>query len=410
MVALAALWLLAASRVHVNASWSDGAWGYAAFPLFGEDPEIGDRVLFEPPEALGSPVPYLKTVRGVPGMRVAVGTDGTVSLNGVRLGRAKTHALDGRPLAAIASETIPDGHYFLYADHVDSHDSRYAEIGLVPRARITGRAVALPRPALAGPGGAVGRTGGRPFPNGAGAAAPREGAMNSPVPFRAFPIVALALGIGLAAGAPASGADLGVRGATWPVAEPDLLEQIEARLSAMQSSGEMARIERDARTTARSRLEEPVPVAGIAPAPGSAQPIVRSGDYRRTGHPAAGWDAHRRRRDTGQPAGPPCALSRSAVRRRPPRGGDRLGARPWASGEDRAAGRAAARPRAEPWPGLLLRPGRPSRGPVRGCALRRLWSSRPASGCALRKSRSRTGTPDHCPGQARNPNGRTEPC
>ena len=90
--------------------------------------------------------------------------------------------------------------------------------------------------------------------------------MNSPVPFRAFPIVALALGIALAAGAPASGADLGVRGATWPIAEPDLLEQIEARLSAMQRSGEMARIERDARTTARSRLEEPVPVAGIAPA------------------------------------------------------------------------------------------------------------------------------------------------
>ena len=37
-VALAALWLVAASRVHVNASWSDGAWGYAAFPLFGEKP------------------------------------------------------------------------------------------------------------------------------------------------------------------------------------------------------------------------------------------------------------------------------------------------------------------------------------------------------------------------------------
>ena len=65
---------------------------------------------------------------------------------------------------------------------------------------------------------------------------------------------------------PAGAADLGVRGATWPVIEPDLLEQIEARLSAMQRSGDMARIERDARTAARSRLEEPVPVPGIAPA------------------------------------------------------------------------------------------------------------------------------------------------
>ena len=51
MIALAVLWLGAASRVHVNASWSDASWGYAAFPLFGETPEIGDRVLFEPPDA-----------------------------------------------------------------------------------------------------------------------------------------------------------------------------------------------------------------------------------------------------------------------------------------------------------------------------------------------------------------------
>ena len=160
MIALAALWLGLASRVHVNASWSDQAWGYAAFPLFGEDPRIGDRVLFEPrpdrgepapaseprgqASALESRVPYLKTVRGVPGMAVAVSEDGTVFLDGVAVGRAKTHALDGRPLAAIAPGMIPPGHYFLHADHPDSHDSRYAGIGLVPRERILGRAVALP--------------------------------------------------------------------------------------------------------------------------------------------------------------------------------------------------------------------------------------------------------------------------
>ena len=144
MIALAALWLVAVSRVHVNASWSDEAWGYAAFPLFGADPEIGDRVLFDPPEALGSPVPYLKTVRGVPGMAVTVGPDLTVFLDGVPLGRAKAHALDGRPLAAIVPGVIPSGHYYLSADHADSHDSRYAEIGLVPRGRILGRAIAMP--------------------------------------------------------------------------------------------------------------------------------------------------------------------------------------------------------------------------------------------------------------------------
>ena len=144
MVVLAAAWLATVSHVHVNASWSDGAWGYAAFPLFGEDPEVGDRVLFEPPEGVGSEVPYLKTVRGVPGMAVAVGADGTVRLDGEPVGRAKPHALDGRPLAAIAPGIIPPGHFYLHADHADSHDSRYAEVGLVPRGRILGRAIAMP--------------------------------------------------------------------------------------------------------------------------------------------------------------------------------------------------------------------------------------------------------------------------
>ena len=144
MALLAALWLAALSRVHVNASWSDGAWGYAAFPLFGADPAVGDRVLFDPPEAVDAPVPYLKTVRGVPGQRVSVGPDRTVFVDGEPVGRAKTRALDGRALGAIAPGVIPPGHYYLFADHADSHDSRYAEIGLVAAERILGRAVAMP--------------------------------------------------------------------------------------------------------------------------------------------------------------------------------------------------------------------------------------------------------------------------
>ncbi len=64
----------------------------------------------------------------------------------------------------------------------------------------------------------------------------------------------------------ASAKDLGVRGATWPVAEPDLLAEIEARLLEMQRSGALARLQAEARERARSRLEEPEPVPGIAPA------------------------------------------------------------------------------------------------------------------------------------------------
>jgi len=78
----------------------------------------------------------------------------------------------------------------------------------------------------------------------------------------------LAAALLLAAALPGavSAKDLGVRGATWPVAEPDLLAQIEARLIEMERSGELARLEAEARVNARRKLEEPDPLPGIAPA------------------------------------------------------------------------------------------------------------------------------------------------
>ena len=144
LIALATLWLFACSRVYVNVSWSDPAWGYFLLPLF-RDPGPGDRVLFDPPPAgSGTPrPPYMKTVLGAPGM-VVLASDEGVRVGGEYAGRAKKNALDGRRLEAIGPGKIPPGHYYLHADHPDSHDSRYAEIGLVPRDRILGFALPLP--------------------------------------------------------------------------------------------------------------------------------------------------------------------------------------------------------------------------------------------------------------------------
>ena len=95
--------------------------------------------------------------------------------------------------------------------------------------------------------------------------------MMRPASFRPLAAVVLvAMGIAASAsplsGTSVSAKDLGVRGATWPVAEPDLLAEIEARLEEMQRSGALAGFEAEARERARRRLEEPDPVPGIAPA------------------------------------------------------------------------------------------------------------------------------------------------
>ena len=90
----------------------------------------------------------------------------------------------------------------------------------------------------------------------------------SPATRTAALLLAAALTALPAAGVPSAALakDLGVRGATWPVAEPDLLEEIEARLLEMERSGALARFEDEARARGRRRLHEPEPVPGIAPA------------------------------------------------------------------------------------------------------------------------------------------------
>ena len=84
-----------------------------------------------------------------------------------------------------------------------------------------------------------------------------------PLPRFGLAIICCALMLA-ARSAPAK--DLGVRGTVWPVAEPDLLEQIEARFEALKASGELARMRREALDRARERIEAPGRVKGIGPA------------------------------------------------------------------------------------------------------------------------------------------------
>ena len=79
-------------------------------------------------------------------------------------------------------------------------------------------------------------------------------------------IIALWLAGVLEAGYPVTAKDLGVLGEVWPIEEPDLLVQVENVLVAMERSGEFARLDEEAKTRARARLEAPPPVPGIVPA------------------------------------------------------------------------------------------------------------------------------------------------
>lgn len=61
-------------------------------------------------------------------------------VDSVYVGRSKPMSQSGMPIARAATGVIPENHYYLYAMHPDSLDSRYELVGWVHRDRIIGRA------------------------------------------------------------------------------------------------------------------------------------------------------------------------------------------------------------------------------------------------------------------------------
>ena len=104
----------------------------------------GDLVAWRWPGGLIYPegAVFLKVVKGLPGDRVSV-TGRDFYVNGEYVGRAKMLSRYGHTLEASRPGVVPAGHYYLYAPHRDSLDSRYAATGYVAHERILGRAYGL---------------------------------------------------------------------------------------------------------------------------------------------------------------------------------------------------------------------------------------------------------------------------
>ncbi|MGL5720267.1 MAG: type-F conjugative transfer system protein TraW [Alphaproteobacteria bacterium] len=72
----------------------------------------------------------------------------------------------------------------------------------------------------------------------------------------------LAFGLILAIGN-VMGADLGVRGATFPIQEPDMLTQLEMRLKSLEASGELEKLQKNLVGTVSATIQKPKAVGGL---------------------------------------------------------------------------------------------------------------------------------------------------
>jgi conjugal transfer pilus assembly protein TraW len=70
----------------------------------------------------------------------------------------------------------------------------------------------------------------------------------------------------LLATTPAAAKDYGQQGTVFPIVEPDLLEQIRAKLQRLEASGETARLNADLKRRTIARVNRPEPVAGLGAA------------------------------------------------------------------------------------------------------------------------------------------------
>ena len=76
---------------------------------------------------------------------------------------------------------------------------------------------------------------------------------------------ALVFGLMLGAAGGARAIDLGVIGPTYEISEPHLLQMIEQRLREKERSGELGRLEAEARKRGIATVKNPPPVTGLRP-------------------------------------------------------------------------------------------------------------------------------------------------
>ena len=205
IVAMFLVSYVSSTFISVNVSWSLPDWGWARVPIamsFGEL-ERGDKVEFTPP--IESSFTSSKIIMGLAGDTVTI-IDQEVFVNDYWVGTAKAKTRDGRKLQIISSGVIPKNHFFMAGTHADSYDSRYAEIGLIPKSAITARLWRLPNIPWLGLDG---------------------------------PLITREKHDALSLISKASAADLGIAGEIFAIAEPDLMESIKAELTRAANDGRL---------------------------------------------------------------------------------------------------------------------------------------------------------------------------
>lgn len=125
-------------NVHVVINRSDSLPIKTFLHLYRQYPHKGDYTLVSSPW-YGARL--IKKVIAEAGEKVFYDQNGMLYVGSQQVGKVKNLSKTGRILTPLKEQVIPENYVFLYAPHDDSFDSRYAELGLVHKNALQGRAV-----------------------------------------------------------------------------------------------------------------------------------------------------------------------------------------------------------------------------------------------------------------------------
>jgi conjugal transfer pilin signal peptidase TrbI len=134
--------LIAGAKDHVCLLYSQtNSLPYHYFLKLNQiSPQKGNYTCFESAWYGGK---VIKEIVGIEGDLVAYDTSGNLWIGPRIIGKPQKKAKDGRSLTPIKPGRIPEGFVFVKGVHERSFDSRYEELGLIPKRALQGRVLGL---------------------------------------------------------------------------------------------------------------------------------------------------------------------------------------------------------------------------------------------------------------------------
>lgn len=199
-------------------------------------------------------IPFTKKVIGVQGDKInEINNSFWISSNSrpflTPAGVAKEYSISGDKLTKTKEKTIPKDYFYFYASHENSLDSRYEEIGLIHKSDIIGKAIPLHYKHLMVFIFFVGIS----FFTVKTVLKVWKKTILSAI--LAFTIINLPTD--------SFAKDLGVHGQIYEIKETNLLSDIKNKLSNLESSGELAKLQKEWQQKTIKRAERPKPVSGL---------------------------------------------------------------------------------------------------------------------------------------------------